>query len=313
MKRGIKTLVAVTVCATGLFAAGGAMAKSQNVTIGLAVANLQASFFNLIKQSVAHAADKAGVKVITVDAAGDPAKQVSQVQDLIARHVDALIYIPAGATAASVPVKLAQKAHIPVVAVDRNPPNAPADSFVATNSVRAARELGKYICKVTGGKGEMAIVQGQLGTTPQVARSKGMKQALKDCPGIKVVARQASKQWHENEGYDIAQSMLQRNPSINIIWGQADALALGASQAVKLAHLSHKVYVFGFDGDPSGLKAVQSGSVKATMCQKTNFMGNLAFKTAMDLINGKSVPKDQLQPAALTTKANVAKYIANHP
>ena len=74
----------------------------------MAVANLQADFFNQIKQSVEREAKAKGVKVITVDAKGDAATQVSQIQDLITRGVDALIYIPAGATAAGVPVKAAQ-------------------------------------------------------------------------------------------------------------------------------------------------------------------------------------------------------------
>ncbi|MGH7118667.1 MAG: substrate-binding domain-containing protein [Acetobacteraceae bacterium] len=294
-------------------ACGITPSQAKDVTLGLAVANLQAPFFNFIKRAVSAAAQKAGDKVITADANGDSAKQVSQVQDLISRKVEALIYIPAGATAAAIPVQAARKAHIPVVAVDRNPPSAPADSFVATDSVQAAKELGDYICKDVGGKGTMAVVQGQLGTTPEVARTEGMQEALKSCPGVKVVIRQASKQWHENEGYDIAQAMLQRNPNITIIWGQADALALGAAQALRSAHLSHKVHVYGFDGDPSGLEAVKNGAIDATMCQKTNYMGKLAFETAIKLINGQAVPKEQLQSAVLVTKANAEKYIANHP
>ena len=73
--------------------------------IGLAVANLQADFFNQIKQSVEAYAKEKGIEVITVDAKGDSATQVSQVQDLITQDIDAFIYIPAGATAATVPTK----------------------------------------------------------------------------------------------------------------------------------------------------------------------------------------------------------------
>src|SRR5437016_11632540 len=88
-------------------------------TVGLAVANLQADFFNQIKQSVEAEAKAKGVSVITADAKGDSATQVSQVQDLITRGIKALIYIPAGATAAGVPVKAAKAANIPVICVDR--------------------------------------------------------------------------------------------------------------------------------------------------------------------------------------------------
>ena len=303
--------IGAAVAATALLAAPQSFAADK--TLGLAVANLQADFFNQIKQSVEAEAKKKGVKVITVDAKGDSATQVNQIQDLITRQVDALIYIPAGATAASVPVKFAKRANIPVVNVDRNAPDAPGDTFIATDSVAAAKTLGEYVAKVTGGKAEIAIIQGQIGTTPQVDRSKGFKEALDANPGLKVLGRQASKAWMQDEGFAIGQDMLQRFSNLSVFWGQADALALGAAQAVKVANVDHKVWVVGFDGDVAGLKAVKSGTLDATMTQQTQLMGRLAVSSALDLIAGKPVPKEQLQPATLTTKENVEPFIENHP
>jgi ribose transport system substrate-binding protein len=291
--------------------AAAAPAHAQEV--GLSVANLQANFFNQIKQSVEADAKGRGVTVDTADAHGDSATQVNQIQDMITKGVKALIYIPAGATAAGVPVRAAHDAKIPVVAVDRNAADAPGDTFIATDSVAAAHELGDYVCKITGGKGNVAIIQGQLGTTPEQDRDKGFNAALANCPGLKVVAKQASKAWAQNEGFTIAQDMLQRDPSITVFFGRADALALGAAQAVKVANLDHPVTVVGFDGDTAGLLAVQNGTLAATMTQKTQFMGRLALQSALDLIGGKSVPALQLQPADLTTKENVGPFIQQHP
>jgi ribose transport system substrate-binding protein len=282
-------------------------------TVGLAVANLQADFFNQIKQSVDAEAKAKGVSLIVADAKGDAATQVDQMQDLITRGVKAIIYIPAGATAAGVPVKAAKKANIPVVNVDRNAPDAPGDTFIATDSVGAARTLGEYACKVTGGKANLAILQGQLGTTPEMDRDKGFNEALANCPGIKVVAKQPSKAWMQDEGFAIAQDMLQRYPNIDAFFGRADALALGAAHAVKVANVGHKVWIFGFDGDVAGLKAVRDGTLDATMTQKTQYMGKLALDSALDLIDGKQLPKEQLQEAVLTTKENVGPFIDKHP
>jgi ribose transport system substrate-binding protein len=285
----------------------------EKITVGLAVANLQADFFNQIKQSVDAEAKAKGVQLIVADAKGDAATQVDQIQDLITRKVNALIYIPAGATAAGVPVKAAKAAGIPVIAVDRNAPDAPGDTFIATDSVSAARTLGEYICKVTGGKGKVAVIQGQVGTTPEMDRDKGFKEALANCPGLEVVAMQPSKMWMQDEGFAIAQDMLQRHPDTTIFFGRADALALGAAHAVKVANLGNKVWVFGFDGDVAGLKAVKDGVLDATMTQKTQYMGKLALDSALDLIAKKELPKEQLQEAALTTKENVDPYIKQHP
>ena len=280
--------------------------------IGLAVANLQADFFNQIKQSVTREAAKRGVQVVVADAHGDAATQVNQIEDFVTKKVDAIIYIPAGATAAGVPVQDARKAHIPIIAVDRNPPNAPADTFIASNSVAGAKTLGEYVAKQTGGQGEVGILQGQIGTTPEIDRNNGFDQALKENPGLQVVAKQPAD-WDQDKGFDVAQNMIQAHPEISVFFGRADAMALGAAQAVRVANVGHKVTIVGFDGDFAGLRAVRDGKVDATMTQQTQRMGRMAVDNAKALMAGKRVPKQQLLPAFLTTKASAAKYLANHP
>ncbi|ANK86044.1 MULTISPECIES: sugar ABC transporter substrate-binding protein [Rhizobium] len=281
--------------------------------LGLAVANLQANFFNQIKQSVEAEAKKRGIEVITVDAKGDGPTQVNQIQDLLTQKIDALIYIPAGAAAASVPVKLAKNAGIPVVNVDRNAEGAPGDTFLATDSVASAKAVCDYILKEAGGKGKMVIIHGQKGTTPEVDRSKGCAQSLKASPDVKVVAEQYSNIWSQDEGFQIMQNMLQANPDVSIVFAQADALALGAAQAIKVAKPSGKIVVGGFDGDTAALEALSKGVFDVTATQQTQKMGRDAVENAAKLVAGEKVPPVQLMDATLTTKENVAGFIANHP
>ncbi len=213
-----KVSLLAAVAAAAMVAAFGANAKEAK-TIGLAVANLQANFFNQIKESVEAEGAAKGVKIITVDAKGDAATQVNQIQDLLAQNIDALIYIPAGATAAAVPVKAAHAASVPVVNVDRNAEGAPGDTFIATNSVESAKEVCTWIAKQAGGKGEMLIIHGQKGTTPEVDRSKGCAEALTAFPDIKVVGQLWSEGWHQDEGFKLTQDLLQAHPKTNISLG----------------------------------------------------------------------------------------------
>jgi ribose transport system substrate-binding protein len=305
------SLLAAT-AAFALLPAFGAEAKELK-TLGLAVANLQANFFNQIKESVEAYGKEKGIKVITVDAGGDAAKQVNEIQDLIAQNIDALIYIPAGATAAAVPVKAAHAAQIPVINIDRNAEGAPGDTFIATDSVASAHTVCDYIAKQAGGKGEMLIIHGQKGTTPEVDRSKGCGESLAGFPDIKVVGQLWSEGWHQDEGFKLTQDLLQAHPKTTIIFGQADALALGAAQAVKVANPDHKIWVAGFDGDTAALKALKDGVFDVTETQQTQKMGRLGVDSAIDLVAGKKVPAEQLLPATLTTKENVDGFIANHP
>lgn len=281
--------------------------------LGLAVANLQANFFNQIKQSVEDEAKKHGIEVVTVDAKGDGPTQVNQIQDLLTQNIDALIYIPAGAAAATVPVKLAKNAGVPVVNVDRNADGAPGDTFLATDSVASAKAVCDYILKQAGGKGKMVIIHGQKGTTPEVDRSKGCAESLKANPDVKVVAEQYSNIWSQDEGFQIMQNMLQANPDVSIVFAQADALALGAAQAIKVANPSQKIVVGGFDGDTAALEALSKGVFDVTATQQTQKMGRDAVANAAKLVAGEKVPPVQLLDATLTTKENVAGFIANHP
>ncbi|NYJ11022.1 ribose transport system substrate-binding protein [Rhizobium leguminosarum] len=281
--------------------------------LGLAVANLQANFFNQIKQSVEAEAKKRGIEVVTVDAKGDGPTQVNQIQDLLTQNIDALIYIPAGAAAASVPVKLAKQAGIPVVNVDRNAESAPGDTFLATDSVSSAKAVCDYILKEAGGKGKMVIIHGQKGTTPELDRSKGCAESLKAYPDVKVVAEQYSNMWSQDEGFQIMQNMLQSNSDVSIVFAQADGLALGAAQAIKVANPSQKIVVGGFDGDTAALEALSKGVFNVTATQQTQKMGRDAVENAAKLVAGEKVPPVQLMDATLTTKENVAGFIADHP
>ncbi len=307
-----KLSLLAAVAAVALLPAFGSDAKEAK-KVGLAVANLQANFFNQIKQSVEASGAEKGIQVITVDAKGDAATQVSQIQDLLAQNIDALIYIPAGATAAAVPVKAAKAAGIPVVNIDRNADGAPGDTFIATDSVASARQVCDWIAKQAGGKGEMLIIHGQKGTTPEVDRTKGCGEALSKYPDIKVVGELWSQIWSQDEGFKLTADLLQAHPKANIIFGQADALALGAAQAVKVANPDHRIWVAGFDGDTAALTALKDGVFDVTATQQTQKMGRMGLDAAIVLVEGKKLPPEQLQDATLTTKDNVDSFIAKHP
>lgn len=311
MKTTLKALLAASMLTA---AAGSAMAEGVT-KIGLAVPNLQADFFNQIKLGVEGYAKKLGIEVITVDAKGDTATQVSQVQDLMTQGIDAFIYIPAGAAAAAVPTRLARAEGIPVVNVDRVPEGEPGDTFIAGESVESAYQVCNYIIEKAGGEGKMAMIHGQKGTTPEVDRYTGCKRAIDEHPGVELVTEQWSQMWSPDEGFSIAQNMLQAHPDLKIIFGQADGLAMGAAKAVDVAGMSDKVIIGGYDGDVAALEylAKCEGPFIATATQSTQAMGVLAVNSAIAVSYGASVPARQVPNAVLTTCDNAPKFVEKHP
>ena len=159
----------------------------------------------------------------------------------------------------------------------------------------------------------MIILHGQKGTTPEVDRTKGCAEALKAFPGVTVVGELWSEGWHQDEGFKLTQDLLQTRPNVNLIFGQADGLALGAAQAVKVAHPRQRVWIGGFDGDTAALTAIRDGVFDVTATQQTRLMGRLAVDAAIALVQGQAQPPLRLLPATLTTRDNVAPFIAEHP
>jgi ribose transport system substrate-binding protein len=188
----------------------------------------------------------------------------------------------------------------------------PGDTFIASDSVASAKVLGEWVIKQTNGVGNVAVIHGQMGTTPEVDRSKGWAMAMSKAPKMKEVAAN-SADWDADKALTVAQDMLQKNPNISVFFGQCDTMAISAARAAKAAHLNHKVITVGFDGDAAALVQLKQGEFDCTMTQRAQEMGRLAFKNAIDAANGKALPKQTLFPAALTTKANVDQYIAKHP
>ncbi len=313
MKLNLKAIVAsvaMTVVAGNVAAEGVGIQK-----IGLAVPNLQADFFNQIKLGVENYAASLGIEVVTVDAKNDTATQVSQVQDLITQKIDAFIYIPAGAAAAAVPTRLARAEGIPVINVDREPDGAPGDTVIYGENIMSSYQVCSSIIERAGGKGEMVIIHGQKGTTPERQRFEGCKMAIDENPGVNLVAQQWTQMWSPDEGFSIGQNMLQAHPNITMIFGQADGIAMGAAKAVEAAGLADKITVGGYDGDVAALESLARCDTPfvVTATQSTQAMGVLAVNSAIAVSKGASVPARQIPNAVLTDCDNAAKFVEKHP
>lgn len=317
MTKTLKALMAATALAGMLpiAAAADGHAGIGIEKIGLAVPNLQADFFNQIKLGVENYAASLGIEVITVDAKGDTATQVSQVQDLMTQGIDAFIYIPAGAAAAAVPTRLARAEGIPVINVDREPDGEPGDTVIYGENVISSYEVCSSIIERAGGSGKMVIIHGQKGTTPEVQRFEGCKMAIDENPGVELVAQQWTQMWSPDEGFSIGQNMLQANPDIKMIFGQADGIAMGAAKAVEAAGLADQIVVGGYDGDVAALESLARCDTPfvVTATQSTQAMGVLAVNSAIAVAKGASVPARQIPNAVLTDCDNAAQFVEKHP
>ena len=311
VKRGFGLLAVCTAlvgCATasGLLSVPCARA-AEKPAIGVAVADQKSLFYIAAVDGMRDAAAKAGYQLKIASAADDSSLQINQIQNLLVQQIGALIFIPQDATSAAAGVRAANQADVPVVAVDERPEgvNAKLATYIATDSVAAARDLCTWMFAQIGGKGQLAILHGVLGATAELQRTQGCQEALKATPGVHVVAEQTAN-WDETEAYKAAQDILTAHPDLTAIFGESDAMAMGAAKAAKQAHRNGLVIV-GIDGFPTMFKAISSGLTQATKAQNPYLMGEMAVRDAILFMNGKGagVPAQQYVEAQLITKKNV--------
>ena len=293
--------LALTGCSADNAANAGGSGKK---TIGVSMPEFHSLFYVAAVDGMKKAAADEGYELVVLNANGNSSQQVNQVQNLVTQQVGAVIFAMQDATAGAAGVAEAKGANIPVIAIDQRP-QGDVTTFIGSDSIKASTELCDYLAKQMGGKGNLAIIKGVLGSSTEIERSKGCSSILEKNPDIKVVST-TNADWDENKAYNVAQDVLTANPELQAIFAQNDGMALGAAKAAAQAGRSN-LKIVSVDGFPQVYDAIESGQVLATMSQEPYQMGELAVRTAIKAMNGEagSIPKEQLQPTVLVTKENL--------
>ena len=300
-------LAGLTACGTGGGAPGASGGGGEKKAIGVSVADQKSLFYVAAVQGMQAQAEKRGYKLVVTSANNNSSQQVSQVNDLLTQQVGALIFTSQDSTAAAAGVKAANKAQVPVIAVDQRPESGQGElaTYIATDSVKAARELCTWMFQQMGGSGEIAILHGVLGSTAEIQRTQGCQEAIKATPGIKVVAEETAN-WDETEAFKATQNILAAHPQLKAVFGESDAMGLGAAKAAQQANRHDGMQFVGIDGFPTMFDGVKSGLTQATMAQQPYHMGEIAVDNAIQIMEGgAALPAEQYQDTVLINKDTV--------
>ncbi len=296
--------IALTLGAAALLASGcsGTGASGGSITIGLAVSTLNNPFFVQLQQGAQEMADKLGAKLTVVDAQNDATNQVNQVQTLVTQGVKAIIINPVDSKQSAPAAKAAEMANIPLISVDRAV-DGKVVAEVASNNVQggslAAIELGRAT------SGEVAHLKGISGASASRDRGQGFEQGL-NSGNIKVAAT-AVADFDRAKGLNETTNLLQGHPNLKGIFAENDEMALGAIKALG-ARAGKDVMVVGFDGTPDGLKAIQDGTLTATIAQQPKVLGEQAVEQAVKAAKGEAVQQVVDVEVKVVTKKNVAEF-----
>ncbi|MDQ8702788.1 substrate-binding domain-containing protein [Streptomyces sp. LHD-70] len=296
-------VVAAVLGAMSLFNSGPAGTTTK---VGMSLSTLNNPFFVQMKKGAQAEAEKAGVELTVTDAQNDPSQQANQLQNFSGEGMKSIVVNPVDSDAAGPSVRAANKGDIPVIAVDRGVNKAKTTTFVASDNVAGGKQAAKTLAEKLGGKGTVVTLQGTPGASASRERGQGFAEGIKAYPGIKVVAKQPAD-FDRTKGLDVMTNLMQSHPDIDGVFAENDEMALGAAKALG-AKAGKSVAVVGFDGTPDGIKAVEAGTLYASVAQQPEQLGRIAVRNAVRAAQGKDVPDDVKVDVKVVTSKNVGDF-----
>ncbi|MEW1986720.1 substrate-binding domain-containing protein [Pseudarthrobacter oxydans] len=262
-------LLAATACGAQ---AGANTADAKACTVAYSQGSLSGEWRVENSRDMKESVEAAGCKFIQVSANDDVAKQLQDINDLLAKKPDLLVVAPVqSAPLATVPA-LAETANIPLIVVDRSIPGTPGTgqwkSFITIDFIETGVKVGesvvKGLTKKNGSpKGNLIHITGTTGASPAIDEQKGLDQVFSKYPDIKIVGSCDGK-YAAEPGRKCAEDLLQRfGPGqIDGLIADNDESALGAIQAIKAAGRTELFpMIWGKDAQRTGLEAMLAGEM----------------------------------------------------
>jgi D-xylose transport system substrate-binding protein len=236
-------------------------------------------------------AKELGLRVVTLAADNDNAKQIAQVEDVLTQGAKVLVIQPTDSQAASSYVRLAHEKGAKVVAYDRAIIAPDLDYYVSHDSYRVGVLQAQAALQATGNKGKYVILSGQAGHSVATEITRGYKDTLAPYIArgeIEIVLEQNHSSWSPEQALRTVEDALTRTGNhIDAILANNSGMARGAVQAVSAAGLQH-VFIAGADADAANVNFVCQGKQSIEVLKDIQPLARTAAETAKQLFDGES-------------------------
>ena len=272
-------------------------------TIGMSQCNLGEPWRVQMNLDIKNEAEKhSEIRVIYKDAQNDSLKQRAQIEEFISAGVDLIVVSPKEAAPLTQPVAVAYEKGIHVIVLDRRVLGDKYTCFIGADNKIIGKAAGKWIVEKLGGKGNVVELKGLMTSTPGQDRHTGFREGIE---GSEIdVIFEADMKWLEPSARKEMESALARYPRIDLVYAHNDPGAHGAFLAAKAVNREKEMMFVGIDALPhEGQIYVQQGIMAASFEYPTG--GKEAIHTALDILNGKSVPKEITLSSRIFTRGNI--------
>ena len=257
-----------------------------------------------------------GWDLIATDAAGSAAKQVADVDSMIAQGIDVLFLPPREEKPLLPAVMKAKAAGIPTFLVDRSvdPNVAQAGnhyvSFLGSDFIEQGKRAADWlIANFEGKTGVIVELEGTTGSSPANDRKKGFDDQIATDSRFEIVASQTGD-FARDLGRQVMETLLQAHPDVNVVYAHNDEMAIGAIQALELAGRKpgQDVIVVSIDGTRDALQAIIDGKMGVTV-ESSPFFGPLACDVMTRYAAGEKIPGWVRVEDRIFTRDNAANHI----
>lgn len=272
---------------------GAGKLQLKGATVGFSQSEKEANPFRIAETaSIKAEAKKRGAKLLAANAQSKFSKQISDVQDLIAKGADLLVIAPLNSDGWEPVLKSAAAKKIPIVTIDRQINADPCKdyvSFIGSDFTEQGKRAADQMIKATDGKGEIAILLGAPGNNVTTERTKGFTDQIKaKAPGLKVVFKQTGE-FARGKGQSVTEQLIQSKPGITGIYAENDEMGLGAVNALKGAGKQPgDVKIVTIDGTKSAVERIVDKWIYGVVESNPRF-GPLAFQTLDTFTKGTAV------------------------
>lgn len=279
------------------------------IKVGFVVKSLADQYWILVKAGAEKAASENGVDLnfIAPNSESDVAKQVENIETLVASGVDVLCIAPSNDETVLPALENAVAAGIKVIAVDTDSSLEEKVSFIGTGNENAAKEGALWAGEQIGEGKKAIILRGRLGDATHDAREAGIKAGLEEA-GVEILESQAADSTEE-KGMSVSENLLQKYPQVDLIITTADSMTVGAYNAVKAAGTETQVY--GFDGTIPVAEKVAEGEILGSTAQSPYDMGVLAIENAIKVMNGEEIEAVIDSGQKVVNKDNAVEFKAD--
>ncbi len=308
-------------CSAEPAATGTAGGAGEKIKVGIAIPAGNETFWtSWIKGAQAEGA-KLGVEVVIADAKNDAQTMNDQVNTMIVSGIKGVAVASVDPTANKSIAQAATEANIKMITSNRSL-DMPyggvggANPIVHTgfNDLQMGGFQGDLLITACEGKDpcRVALQVGTLGSTPQVNRSKGLKDKIASHKNIQIVMEETNS-FDPVKAADVTQTMLQKDSNLNFMLAQTDPEALAAATVLKEQGLEGKIGVIGIGGSKEGVEAVASGKMFGTVRVSGADDGATSVRTLVAVIKGTELKVDTtgerptvVVDALVITKENAA-------